>query len=76
VLAGEHLVEVLGGDDPEHGIAQELEPLVRFARGRALDVEVGTVRQREPQQLRVVEMNPEVARERFDGTRFVRRESR
>jgi hypothetical protein len=67
VLAREHLVEVFRGDEPEDGVAEELEALVRFARGAALDVEIGTVRQRETEKPGIIEVDPQVLAELLAG---------
>jgi hypothetical protein len=64
-------VQKLTGDESEHGITEELEAFVRFARAFPGDAQIGTVRQREPEEIRILKANRVVARELLHDARFL-----
>jgi hypothetical protein len=60
VLVGMTPVQVLARDQAEHGVPEELQPLVGLARSHPGHAQVGAVGERQPQQLGVVEVDAEV----------------
>src|SRR5262249_34724629 len=76
VLVGVQPVQELAGDEPEHGIAEELETLVGSARPLAGHAQVGAVRQRQPEQLGVAELDLEVTLKVLEGAAFLLRAAR
>jgi len=74
VLARVRAVEELARHESEDRITEELEPLVRVARPLPRDMKVGTMCERQLEQLRVTELDTVVLAEFANDTRLLVRE--